>query len=234
MQVAARRSVVGWVLVALALAGGSATSSACFPRVCEDIAEGDCKREHGTYDNETCTCSGAYEEPSPSSSSSSPPPCACDTDCGLGRCLSTGECTSAECITDLDCRAEARCDGRIGGTCVASCQNDNDCPSSFACVEGFCGTRPNHEDGGTCPDGDLRSSDGWCGARCVGRLANNEPCFSPNHCDDLGMCAHTGLTRCERDSDCRESAGATCEEGRCSKSSSRGDAGYADAGADGG
>ena len=62
--------------------------------------------------------------------------CGLDTECSGGLCVD-GECTSSDCVTNVDCLPGTLC---VDGVCApnTSCQSDADCSSGRLCVNGVC------------------------------------------------------------------------------------------------
>lgn len=139
--------LLGSLLVATAGTG----TAACF--VCSDpgLRKSECSMRRGTYDEDSCACTGAEDYPR---YPSYPTPDAGSDDAGCRRERRVDE---SKCATDLDCRSGAECviDGAIG-TCLVPCLPDTVCPPT--------------SDLGTCEtDADCRVD---AGATCVcGRCA---------------------------------------------------------------
>jgi hypothetical protein len=217
--------VVGFFAGAVSVFAGI-TSSACSWGHCgEDWSRDEhlCRDNGGTWQCESATCVG--ERPyDPTSSSASPPSEACssDRDCPAGHCIG-GACLEEECVSDLDCRAEAGCWARGDGHafCRLSCAGEGACPPGLACQSGLCvEVLLPCDDAGACPDGLACNADAACVARCYGTTGSDVACSPPMTCaireGDAGWrCGLVDHGACAHDDECRIVEGASCSDHRC-------------------
>ena len=205
MRFARASLVVSFAPLVLAAAGGTA-STACDTCSEPALKATECSSAGGKFDREECACVGARPYyPAPTST---PTGCTSDFSCSAGRCRN-GACSTSECVSDLDCRTEARCWQPANGepSCKRACTDDVECPPAFACLEGVCqapAPRTACEDAGACP-------------RCAGPDGNVMTCSPPSECPggELGLCQLVDFGACTQNAECRTSEGASCKGGRC-------------------
>lgn len=224
------------LLMALGLAGGLLTQSAC-----KNITEG--QAAPGAI-GAACEAAGDCDQVDGSPTCLKMPEGYCSTDCagdGLFDCDTESICDQLGdqaffcldgCLTDNgsgDCRDDYRCsarpdvsnfDGREVGVCVPTCKADSDCEAGRRCDTGSgnCVQRGQVATGGACSNNNSCNGglcitadtfrEGYCSARCGSQFQGCEP---GSQCGELfgeSVC----LDSCGGDADCRQGEGYKCRQ----------------------
>ena len=141
-----------------------------------------------------------------------PSQCTTDAGCATGeRCLA-GRCLggTAVCQFATDCGAGRDC---VDGRCLAPCSARTACPSTQACVGGYCDQATQAGSGGA-RSADCASGSVCADGRCVAGCDASRPCATAEVCV-LGVCPvdTSPRTFCVRDADC--ATGSVCRRGSC-------------------